>query len=62
MEEHQGARINVTRTEQAIETNAKTVATACPFCVTMISDGIKTKDMTDQIKVRDIAEIIDSAT
>ncbi len=62
MEEHHGARINVTRTEQAIETNAKLVATACPFCVTMISDGVKTKDMTDQIRVKDIAEILDSAT
>ena len=62
MEEHHGARINVTRTEQAIETKAKLVATACPFCVTMISDGVKTKDMTDQIQVKDIAEILDSTT
>lgn len=62
MEEHIGSRINVRRTEQAIETKASTVATACPFCITMISDGVKTKDMTDSIKVRDIAEILDSAT
>ena len=62
MEEHIGSRINVRRTEQAIETKATTVATACPFCITMISDGVKTKDMTDHIKVKDIAEILDSAT
>ncbi len=62
MEEHIGTRINVKRTEQAIETKAQTIATACPFCITMISDGVKTKDMTDHIKVKDIAEILDSAT
>ncbi len=62
MEEHIGKRINVTRSEQAIETKATTVATACPFCITMISDGMKTKDMADKIKVRDIVEIIDEAT
>lgn len=62
MEEHIGKRINVVRTEQAIETNAKTVATACPFCMTMISDGVKTKDMTDKLKVMDIAELLDQTT
>jgi len=62
MEEHQGSRINVTRTEQAIETNATTIAASCPFCMTMLTDGVKTKDKVDQIKVRDIAEILDSTT
>jgi Fe-S oxidoreductase len=62
MEEHIGARINVTRTEQAIETKATTVATSCPFCMTMITDGVKTKDMTEKMKVMDIAEVIDQAT
>ncbi len=62
MEEHIGSRINVKRSEQAIETNATTVATSCPFCITMISDGMKTKEMTDKIQVKDIAEIMDEAT
>jgi Fe-S oxidoreductase len=62
MEEHIGTRINVARSEQAIETKAKVVATACPFCITMISDGMKTKDMADTIKVRDIAELMDEST
>jgi len=62
MEEHQGARINVTRTEQAIETKAKTVASSCPFCLTMLTDGVKTKDMAEQIHVKDIAEVLDSTT
>ncbi len=62
MEEHIGSRINVKRSEQAIETHATTVATSCPFCITMISDGMKTKEMVDKIKVKDIAEIMDEAT
>ncbi len=62
MEEHIGKRINVTRSEQAIETGAKTVATSCPFCITMITDGMKDKGMADKVQVKDIAEILDSAT
>lgn len=62
MEETIGRRVNVVRTEQALETKATTVATACPFCITMISDGMKTKDMVDKVQVKDIAEILDSAT
>ena len=62
MEETIGKRINVTRTELAIDTKATTVATACPFCITMISDGVKTKDMVGKIAVKDIVELIDEAT
>jgi Fe-S oxidoreductase len=62
MEEHIGKRINETRTEQAMETHATTVATACPFCMTMISDGVKSKDKGEHIQVKDIAEIMDQAT
>lgn len=62
MEEKIGKRINVARTEQALETHAGIVASSCPFCMTMISDGVKTKEMTDKVKVLDIAELIDQAT
>jgi Fe-S oxidoreductase len=62
MEEHLGKRINVTRTEQALETGATTVATACPFCITMINDGMKEKDMVGKVKVKDIAELVDETT
>lgn len=58
MEEHLGKRINHERTDQAIKTNATTIATGCPFCMTMMSDGIKDKGMDKQIMVKDIAEII----
>ncbi len=62
MEEHTGKRINDTRTEMALETNASVVAASCPFCITMLSDGMKTKEMQDKVKVVDIAELLDQAT
>lgn len=62
MEEHIGRRINVTRTEQALETKAKVIATSCPFCITMINDGVKTKEAVDQVQVKDISELLDQAT
>lgn len=62
MEEKIGARINVKRTEQALATQAGVVASSCPFCMTMLTDGIKTKDMQNKVRVTDIAELIDQAT
>lgn len=50
--------INVERTEEAIATNAKTIATACPFCMTMMSDGVKNKEKETEVKVKDIAELV----
>ena len=58
MEEDVGERINNMRTKQAMEVNADTVAVACPFCLTMISDGIKDNQMTEKIVSLDIAEIV----
>ena len=58
MEEHIGKRINHERTEQAILTNAKTIATACPFCMTMMNDGVKDKGLGESIEVKDIAELV----
>lgn len=51
-------RINIARTEEALETNAQVVAVACPFCNTMITDGIKAKDKQAQVKIFDIAELL----
>jgi Fe-S oxidoreductase len=62
MEETIGKRINITRTEQAISTNASVIAASCPFCMTMLSDGVKAKDLTDKISVMDIAELVDKST
>jgi Fe-S oxidoreductase len=58
LEEDSGKRINEERTEELISTGAETIASACPFCMTMINDGIKTKEMNEEIEVKDIAEII----
>jgi Fe-S oxidoreductase len=58
MEETQGKRINIERTEEAIATGSETIASACPFCMTMLSDGVKTKEAGDHVRVRDIAEIV----
>lgn len=62
MEEHIGRKVNVVRTEQALETGASVVAASCPFCMTMLTDGVKTKEKTDSVKVMDIAELVDQAT
>lgn len=57
MEEH-GDRINNARTDQAAATNAGTVAVGCPFCLTMFSDGIKDKQLSEKMVALDIAEIV----
>jgi Fe-S oxidoreductase len=58
MEETQGKRVNIERTEEALATEAGTIASACPFCMTMMTDGVKTKERTDDVHVKDIAEIL----
>ena len=58
LEEHIGDRVNVARTEQAIETGATTIAVGCPFCKSMIVDGTKTLEVEGNIKVRDVAELL----
>lgn len=62
MEETIGKRINVERTEEALATGAKTIASGCPFCSTMLTDGLKTKDKQSEVQVKDVAEILDAAT
>ena len=62
MEEKIGSRINVRRTEQALDTGAEVIAANCPFCITMLNDGLKAKDMQDKVKVMDLAELVDQAT
>ncbi|MBN1662601.1 MAG: 4Fe-4S dicluster domain-containing protein [Deltaproteobacteria bacterium] len=58
MEEDIGKRINVARTEQAMEAKADHVAVGCPFCLTMMVDGIKDKEMSEKMDAADIAEIV----
>ena len=58
LEDKEGGRINEERTKEALSTGAETVASACPFCMTMITDGVKHFEKSDEIAVKDIAEII----
>ena len=53
--------INIERTEEALSTKTKIIGAGCPFCNTMISDGIKSKELDSDIKVMDIAELIANA-
>ncbi|RED56268.1 heterodisulfide reductase-related iron-sulfur binding cluster [Cohnella lupini] len=61
MEETSGKRVNVARTEQALLTNPTMISSACPFCLTMLEDGTKQKEVEDSVKARDIAEILEQA-
>ncbi|HTS43186.1 MAG TPA: (Fe-S)-binding protein [Puia sp.] len=58
-EEEKGTtRVNFERTDEAIATGADIIASACPFCNTMLTDGVKHEEKEDKIKVMDIAELI----
>lgn len=53
--------VNIERTEDALEVNPEVIATACPFCMTMMRDGVKLKEKEQQVQVLDIAEMIANA-
>ena len=57
-EEKGDTRISTERTKEAIETGASIIASNCPFCMTMLSDGVKTNEKENEVKVLDIAEMI----
>ena len=53
--------VNIERTEQALETKPEIIAAGCPFCNTMLTDGVKNKEKESSVAVMDIAELIASA-
>jgi len=57
-EEKGSTRINFERAEQALETGANIIAANCPFCTTMLTDGVKNKEKEDTVKVLDVAELV----
>ncbi len=58
MEETRGTRINAERTRQVLETGAATVATACPFCMVMLSDGLAAVEGGTTVVAQDISEVL----
>lgn len=58
MEEKSGNRVNVARTEQALEVEPTMISSGCPFCLTMLSDGTKAKEVEEDVSTMDIAEIL----
>ncbi len=53
--------VNIARTEQAMEVEPEIIAAGCPFCNTMMTDGVKNKDKEDSVAVMDVAELIANA-
>ncbi|MDR6549735.1 (Fe-S)-binding protein [Paenibacillus qinlingensis] len=58
MEETAGTRVNVARTEQLLSVKPTVISSACPYCLTMVEDGTKLKEVEEHVKARDIAEIL----
>lgn len=58
MEETEGKRVNHERTEEALSLKPDVIGTACPFCMTMLTDGVKDKESAENVSVKDIAEIL----
>ena len=58
MEETQGTRINAERARQVLETGATTLATSCPFCMVMMSDGLAAADGGQAVRTMDVSEIL----
>jgi Fe-S oxidoreductase len=58
MEEQNQNRVNVKRTLQLLDSGARTIASGCPFCMTMLTDGLKSQSLEEKVKQMDIAEIL----
>ncbi|MFC0186945.1 (Fe-S)-binding protein [Fictibacillus aquaticus] len=60
-EEKAGSRVNVARTEQALAVNPTMIGSGCPFCLTMLSDGTKAKEVEEQVQTLDVVEILEKS-
>jgi Fe-S oxidoreductase len=60
-EEHGGIRINEERTKDVLDTKSEIVVASCPFCITMLQDGLKANDKQDSVKVLDIVELLNTS-
>ncbi|WP_349408858.1 (Fe-S)-binding protein [Pseudalkalibacillus sp. SCS-8] len=61
MEEDAGHRVNVARTEQALEVSPTMIGSGCPYCLTMLSDGTKAKEVEDNVQTLDVVEILEKS-
>lgn len=61
MEEHVGEKVNHNRTRELLQTGATTITANCPFCMTMLTDGIKAANRADQVQVLDLSELLRDA-
>ncbi len=61
MEEKAGSRVNVARTEQALAVNPTMIGSGCPYCLTMLSDGTKAKEVEDSVQTLDVVEILEKS-
>jgi Fe-S oxidoreductase len=61
MEEDTGSRINVARTEQALAIQPSVISSGCPYCLTMLSDGTKAKEVEEEVGTFDIAELLEKS-
>lgn len=59
MEEDKGHRVNVARTEQALEVEPSVISSGCPYCLTMLSDGTKAKEVEETVGTYDVAELLE---
>ena len=58
MEEREGKRVNIERTDEALALKPDVIGTGCPFCMTMLTDGVKERGAAEQVAVKDIAELL----
>ena len=61
LEENQGKRINLERTDEALATGADVVSTACPYCLIMLDDAVKEQGRGDDVKVLDVAQLLEAS-
>jgi Fe-S oxidoreductase len=58
MEETEGKRVNMERTDEALATKPDVIGTGCPFCMTMLTDGVKAREAAERVQVKDVAELV----
>lgn len=58
MEEHHGERVNINRVNEALETGSNVIASGCPFCMTMLDNGVKDREAEGRVQTLDVAEIL----